>query len=57
MISAAQRVDFAEIPREIQTGQSTGAAAKVILSGATIEVYPGADTQMIQVILETLKSC
>ena len=57
MISAPQRVDFAEIPREIQTGQSTGATAKVCLCGATIEVYPGADAQMIQVILETLKSC
>ena len=38
MISATQRADFAEIPREIQTGQSTGAAAKISLSGATIEV-------------------
>ena len=57
MISAAQGVDFAEIPRGIQTGQSTGAAAKISLSGATIEVYPEADTQMIQVILETMKSC
>ena len=57
MITATERVDFAEIPRGIQTGQSTGAAAKVCLSGATIEVYPGADAQMIQVILETLKSC
>ena len=57
MISTTQRVDFAEIPGGIQTGQSTGAAVKVCLSGAAIEVYPGADAQMIQVILETLKSC
>ena len=57
MISAAQRVDFAEIPREIQTGRSIGAAAKVCLPGTTIEVYPEADVQMIQVILKTLKSC
>ena len=57
MLSTVERVDFAEIPRGIQTGQSTGAAIKVCLSGATIEVYPGADAQMIQVILETLKSC
>ena len=57
MVCAAERVDFAEIPREVQTGGSTGAAAKVCLSGATIEVYPEADTEMIQVILETLKSC
>ena len=57
MISSTQRVDFAEIPRGLQTGQSTGAAAKVCLSGATIEVYPRADAQMIRVILETLKSC
>ena len=57
MASTAERVDFAEIPWGIQTDQSPGAAAKVCLSGATIEVYPGADAQMIQVILETLKSC
>ena len=57
LASTAEGVDFAEIPRGIQTGQSTGAAIKVCLSGATIEVYPGADAQMIQVILETLKSC
>ena len=57
MISTVERVDFAEIPRGIQTGQSTGAAAKVCLSGATIEVYPGVDAQIIQAILETLKSC
>ena len=57
MVSTAEGVDFAEIPRGIQTGQNFGAAAKVCLSGATIEVYPGADAQMIQVILETLKSC
>ena len=57
MVSATECVDFAEIPHGIQTGQSTGAAAKVCLSGATIEVYPVADAQMIQVILETLKTC
>ena len=57
IVSATERVDFAEIPRGIQTGQSSGAAAKVCLCGATIEVYPEADAQMIQVILETLKSC
>ena len=57
MISATEQVDFAEIPPEVQTGQSTGVIAKVYLSGAAIEVYPGADAQMIQAILETLKSC
>ena len=57
MVSTAERVEFAEIPHGVQTDQGTGAAAKVCLSGATIEVYPGADTQTIQVILETLKSC
>ena len=57
MISETQGVDFAEVPREIQTVQSIGAAAKIRLSGSTIEVYPGADAQMIQVILETMKSC
>ena len=57
MVSAAERVDFAEIPHGVQTDQGTGAAAKVYLSGATIEVYSGADAQIVQVILETLKSC
>ena len=57
MVSATERVDFAEIPREAQTSRSSGVAAKVCLSGATIEVYPGADAQMIHAILETLKSC
>ena len=57
MVSTAEGVDFVEIPREVQTGQSPGVAAKVCLSGTTIEVYSGADTQMIQMILETLKSC
>ena len=57
MVSATECVDFAEIPRGVQTEQSTGTAAKVCLSGATIEVYPGADIQMIRVILETMKSC
>ena len=57
MVSATECVDFAEIPHGVQTGQSTGAIAKVCLTGVTIEVYPGAETQMIQVILETMKSC
>ena len=57
LVSTTEAVSFAEVPRGIQTGQCSGAAAKVCLAGATIEVYPGAETQMIQVILETLKSC
>ena len=57
MVSTAERVDFAEIPQGAQTGQCSGAAAKISLSGATIEVYPGADAQMIRVILQTLQSC
>ena len=57
LVCTTEHVDFAEITHRIQTGQSTGAAVKVCLSGATVEVYPGADAQMIQVILETLKSC
>ena len=57
MVSTAERVAFSEIPRGVQKGQYSGVAAKISLSGATIEVYPGADVQMIRVILETLKSC
>ena len=57
MVSTAERVDFAEIPRGVQIGQCSGVAAKISLRGAAIEVYPGADTQMIQAILQTLQSC
>ena len=52
-----EAVSFAEIPHGIQTGQCSGAAAKINLSGAAIEFYPGADAQMIQAILQTLQSC
>ena len=57
MAFTTEAVSFAEIPHGIQTGQCSGAAAKISLSGATIEVYPGADAQMIQAILRTLQSC
>ena len=57
MVSTTEAVSFAEIPRGLQTGQCTGAAAKIILSGATIEVYPGAEAPMIQAILQTLQTC
>ena len=57
MVSTTEAVSFAEIPREIQTGQCSGVAAKISLSGATIELYQGADAQMIQAILQTLQSC
>ena len=57
MVSTAEAVSFAEIPHEVQTGPSSGAAAKISLAGATIEIYPGADAQMIQAIVQTLKSC
>ena len=56
-VSTTEAVSFAEIPRGIQTGQYSGAAAKISVSGATIEVYPGADAQIIQAILQTLQSC
>ena len=57
MVCTAEAVSFAKIPQGIQTGQCSGATAKIILSGATIEVYSGADAQMIQAILQTLQSC
>ena len=47
MVSTTEAVSFAEIPQGIQTGQCSGAAAKINLSGATIEFYPEADAQMI----------
>ena len=57
MAYRTEAIIFAKIPQGIQTGQCSGAAAKISLSGATIEVYPGADAQMIQAILQTLQSC
>ena len=54
---AAEAVSFAEIPHEVQTGPYSGAAAKISLAGATVEIYPGADAQMIQAIVQTLKIC
>ena len=57
MVSTAGTVSFAEIPRREKTGQGSGVAAKISLTGATVEVYPGADAQMIQAILQTLSSC
>ena len=57
MVCTTEAVSFAKIPQGIQTGQCSGAAAKISLSGATIEFYPGADAQMIQAILQTLQSC
>lgn len=57
MVSTAEAVSFAEISSLIETGRNCGAAAKICLSGASVEVYPGADAQMIQTILQTLSSC
>lgn len=57
MVSTAEAVNFAEISCSVQTRQDSGVAARISLSGAIVEVYPEADTQMIQTILQTLKSC
>ena len=57
MVSTVEAVNFAEIPQEVQTGQYSGAAAKISLAGATVEIYPGADAQMIRAIVQTLTSC
>lgn len=57
MISTAETVRFAEIPWREETTLNSGATAKISLSGATVEIYPGADTQMIQTILQTLRTC
>ena len=56
MISTAETVRFAEIPSREET-VPTGGTAKISLSGATVEVYPGADSQMIQTILQALRTC
>ena len=57
MVTTAETVSFAEIPYREQTGLCSGVTAKISLSGATVELYPGADGQMIQTILQMLKTC
>ena len=57
MISTAETVRFAEISCQEETVPNSGATAKISLSGATVEVYPGADSQMIQTILQALRTC
>ena len=57
MVSTAEAVSFAEVPTLVETGQNTGATAKISLSGASVEIYPGADAQIIETILQTLRSC
>lgn len=47
MVSTAEAVSFAEIPRVVQTGQNAGATAKIRLSGASVEVSPRADTEIV----------
>ncbi len=55
MASTAEAVSFAEVPGLVETGQNSGATAKISLSGASVEVYPGADAQIIETILQTLR--
>ena len=57
MITTAESVRFAAVPCREETAANPGAAAKISLSGATVEVYPGADSQMIQTILQALRTC
>ncbi len=57
MVSTAEAVSFAEVPNLVETGRNSGATAKISLSGASVEVYPGADAQIIQTILQTLRRC
>ena len=57
MISTAETVRFAEISCQEETVPNSGATAKISLTGATVEVCPGADEQMIQTILQALRTC
>ena len=57
MITTAETVSFAEIPSREQAGLCSGTTAKISLPGATVEIYPGADSQMIQTILQALRTC
>ncbi len=57
MISTAETVRFAEISCQEETVPNSGATVKISLSGTTVEIYPGADSQMIQTILQALRTC
>ena len=57
MMTTAETVRFAEVPYREETASNSGATAKISLSGATVEIYPGADSQMIQTILQALRTC
>ena len=57
IITAAEPVRFAEITCGEETGRNCDIAAKISLAGATVEVYSGADSQMVQTILQELRTC
>ena len=57
MITTAETVRFAEVPCREGTFPNPGMTTKISLSGATVEIYPGADAQMIRAILQTLRTC
>ena len=57
MVSTAEQVSFAEIPREVQTGRCGEVTAKISMPGASVEICPGADAETIRAILEALRSC
>ena len=57
MVSTAEQVSFAEISREVQPGRCAEATARISILGASIEIYPGANTETIRAIIRALRSC
>ena len=57
MVSTAEQVSFAEIPWEVQTGRCGEVTAKISMSGASVEIYPGADAATIRAIIQAIQSC
>ena len=57
MISTAEEVSFAEVPREVQTGRCAEVTARISMPGASVEIYPGADAATIRAIIQAIQSC
>ena len=57
MISAAEEVSFAEVPREVQTGRCAKVTARISMPGASVEVYSGADAETVRAIIEAMRLC
>ena len=57
MVSTAEQVSFAEIPREVGVGRCAEVTARISMPGGSVEIYPGADAETIRAIIEAMRSC